>query len=71
MSGSRALSWSVNEETGDMEVEVEGMEGRTCEEISELIARVSGEGHAEVSNKPEYYRRVVTPRTQVRRGGGR
>ncbi|MDP9352799.1 MAG: hypothetical protein M3P51_14850 [Chloroflexota bacterium] len=71
MAGSRGLSWSVNEETGDLEVEIERMEGRTCEEISELIARVSGDGHAEVTNKPEYYRHVVTPRTEVRRGGGR
>ncbi len=71
MAGSRALSWSVNEETGELEVEIEGMEGRTCEEISGIIERVSGDGHAEVTNKPEYYRRVVTVRTEVRRGGGR
>lgn len=58
----KEVEFTINTETGEMTMELNGFIGRSCENIIEEITKVIGKPD-DVKNKPEYYANVTVNKT--------
>lgn len=55
----KEIEFKINQDTGEMEIEINGMRGKGCDEIAAKIAELLGQP-AKQENKPEYYAQTLT-----------
>jgi len=62
------IEFTINNETGEMEMRIEGVKGPACADIADKVKEVMG-APAREENTPEYHVRAHTSR-QVKGQGG-
>ena len=59
------IIFKINQETGEMQMEVEGVVGPACEQAAEMVKEYLGRP-ADEQNKPEYHVRPAVKQTTRR-----
>ena len=58
------INFTIDEQTGEMEMKVEGVQGPQCADIADIVTELTGAPQQE-ENTEEYYARLnVRPRIQ-------
>lgn len=58
------VNFMINEQTGEMEMQIEGVQGTSCADVAKLIKELLGQPTREENTREFYARPTITPRIQ-------
>ena len=58
------INFTINEQTGEMEMKVEGVQGPRCADIARLVTELLGTPEREENTKEFYARPTIRPQIQ-------
>ncbi len=61
------INFTIDEQTGEMEMKVEGVQGPQCADIAKLVTELLGAPEREENTKEFYARPTVRPQIQGRK----
>ncbi len=61
------INFTIDEQTGEMEMKVEGVQGPQCADIARLVTELLGAPEREENTKEFYARPTVRPQVQGRK----
>jgi hypothetical protein len=61
------INFTINEESGEMEMKVEGVQGPQCADVAKLVTELIGAPEREENTREFYTPTVVRPQIQNRK----
>lgn len=58
------VNFTINEQTGEMEMQIEGIQGPQCADIAKLVTELLGQPKREENTREFYARSNVRPQIQ-------
>jgi hypothetical protein len=58
------INFTIDEQTGEMEMKVEGVQGSQCADVAKLVTELTGAPEQEENTKEFYARQQVRPQIQ-------
>ena len=58
------INFTINEQTGEMEMKVEGVQGQQCADIAKIVTELTGAPEREENTQEFYARSNVRPQIQ-------
>ncbi|HZS06761.1 MAG TPA: DUF2997 domain-containing protein [Blastocatellia bacterium] len=61
------INFTIDEQTGEMEMQVEGVQGPQCADVAKIMTELLGQPEREENTGEFYARSNITPRIQNRK----
>ena len=58
------VNFTINEQTGEMEMQIEGVQGASCADVAKLVKELLGQPAREENTREFYARSNVRPQIQ-------
>ena len=58
------VNFTINEQTGEMEMQIEGVQGTSCSDVAKLVKELLGQPAREENTREFYVRPNVRPQIQ-------
>jgi hypothetical protein len=63
------VNFTINEQTGEMEMKIEGIQGASCADVAKLVKELLGQPAHEESTREFYARPNIKPQIQSQKKG--